>query len=873
MAQQIIVTKDNYGIGLSCNFIDKNKNPIDLTDKVVEVVIVDANNETIDIKQAVIVDYTNAKASIVLEKIHTSTLGLYKTFWSVLDENQNITAQEDVYYYVKDKNNGSEGIVGSDVSIEETVEELVEEIKIIKQDIKSLNIKYEELFQSVSNGKMLLASAITDKGVTTLATDTFEVMANNIRKITTGSEGGSGETTTPITIGNIDDITVKSGSKFNIVYTTNVDAVKHEVSDDGGRTFRFIYPRGNKFGYTYEHEALAESSNPYQRKIRVTDSNGYYATSNTFNITVSSDNTGDTQPSPSPSYDIIPSQSSYTIKAGQDLLVIFTSTTNISTCMLLFAPDYSNDYVGGYISSPGVFTFYTSSRSIGTYSVKIKGRRFNDSTQTYDDYYSDVFTLTIEDNTSGGEGGGGIEQPTTPITINKINDMTVKSGSVFNIVYTTNVDAVNHEMSFDGGSTFHVIYPSGNKNGYTYQHEAITDTSYAHRRVVRVTDANNNTATSNTFNITVSTSGGSGGSSGGGGSETTTPITISNINDMNVTSGKVFNITYTTNVNAVQHEMSFDGGSTFHTIHPSGNKNGYTYEHEALTETAYPHQRIIRVRDANGNVATSNTFNINVSTNGGGGGSTMSPFLASMYGDPRVVPNYPSGIQFPPINAHEDGIQPNGVNTTDSWKYGTRINQSPRSDWTRIGFWGQVYRQEGYGYDPDNVAVEIKDCKLWGWNGSSWVLIHDVSFSSSNTIFYVESFSGDSNKSFPSNVKLNGKNAIAKFDSVNSGYMFHPYSGKARANDYGLNQPYYYCSTMSARLVKWDSSGADNLDSAKLCFNVGGDFWHTTHETWQPDWSANGEYAQGQFLKCTREWKTAYCTNVPESWGNGFPSL
>ena len=123
MAQQIIVTKDNYGIGLSCNFIDKNKNPIDLTDKVVEVVIVDANNETIDIKQAVIVDYTNAKASIVLEKIHTSTLGLHKTFWSVLDENQNITAQEDVYYYVKDKNNGSEGIVGSDVSIEETVED------------------------------------------------------------------------------------------------------------------------------------------------------------------------------------------------------------------------------------------------------------------------------------------------------------------------------------------------------------------------------------------------------------------------------------------------------------------------------------------------------------------------------------------------------------------------------------------------------------------------------------------------------------------------------------------------------------------------------------------------------------------------------
>lgn len=520
-----------------------------------------------------------------------------------------------------------------------------------------VDIKYNELFQSVSSGKELLASALTDKGVTTLATDSFEVMANNIRKITTsgGNQGGGGT---------------------------------------GG------------------------------------DASG--------NITIS--------------------QSSYTIQKGEGLKVNYTSSLELSTCMLLFAPDYNDsDCINGNVSTTGVFTFYTTSKAAGNYTVKVKGRKWNDSTSSYVDYYSNTFTLIIEDNTSGGGG-----ETTTPITISNINDITVNSGSVFNIVYTTNVDAVSHEMSFDGGSTFNVIYPTGDKNGYTYQHEA-------------------------------------------------------------------------------------------------------------LTETSYPHQRKIRVTDAKGNTATSNTFNINVSTNGGV--STMSPFLASMYGNPRVIPNYPSDIAFPPINAHEDMIQPNGVNSTDSWKYGTRINQSPRSDWTRVGFWGQVYRQEGYGYDPDNVAVEIKDCKLWGWNGTSWVLIHDVSFTASNTSFYVENFAGDSNRTFPSNLKINGKNVTVKFDSVNSGYMFHPYSGKARASDYGLSQPYYYCSTMSARLVKWDSNGADNLDSAKLCFNVGGDFWHTTHETWQPDWSANGEYAQGQFLKCTREWKTAYCTNVPESWGNGFPSL
>lgn len=44
----------------------------------------------------------------------------------------------------------------------------------------------EDCFQSVSNGKTLLASAITDMEVETDATDTFETMANNIRSIETG---------------------------------------------------------------------------------------------------------------------------------------------------------------------------------------------------------------------------------------------------------------------------------------------------------------------------------------------------------------------------------------------------------------------------------------------------------------------------------------------------------------------------------------------------------------------------------------------------------------------------------------------------------------------------------------------------------------
>lgn len=44
----------------------------------------------------------------------------------------------------------------------------------------------KELFQSVSNGKNLIATAITDKGIITSSDDTFQKMATNIGNIETG---------------------------------------------------------------------------------------------------------------------------------------------------------------------------------------------------------------------------------------------------------------------------------------------------------------------------------------------------------------------------------------------------------------------------------------------------------------------------------------------------------------------------------------------------------------------------------------------------------------------------------------------------------------------------------------------------------------
>lgn len=86
-----------------------------------------------------------------------------------------------------------------------TVDKKIDKDKIVTvldgtvtdEQVPSAKVVYEELdkvFTSVSNGKNLIASAITDKGVNTSDTDTFETMANNIEKISVGSMDGYEET-------------------------------------------------------------------------------------------------------------------------------------------------------------------------------------------------------------------------------------------------------------------------------------------------------------------------------------------------------------------------------------------------------------------------------------------------------------------------------------------------------------------------------------------------------------------------------------------------------------------------------------------------------------------------------------------------------
>ena len=72
---------------------------------------------------------------------------------------------------------------------------------------KTVNSALDELYDEAITGKELIAAAITNKGIATTASDTYEVMANNISNITTGTTlvkylqlGVSGKTNVTATV-------------------------------------------------------------------------------------------------------------------------------------------------------------------------------------------------------------------------------------------------------------------------------------------------------------------------------------------------------------------------------------------------------------------------------------------------------------------------------------------------------------------------------------------------------------------------------------------------------------------------------------------------------------------------------------------------
>ncbi len=73
--------------------------------------------------------------------------------------------------------------------------DLVTAVNEVREQNNNLAEDVNELFQSVSNGKAIVAGAITDKGVSTSPTATFETMADNIDAIETDPSIGTTDAT------------------------------------------------------------------------------------------------------------------------------------------------------------------------------------------------------------------------------------------------------------------------------------------------------------------------------------------------------------------------------------------------------------------------------------------------------------------------------------------------------------------------------------------------------------------------------------------------------------------------------------------------------------------------------------------------------
>ena len=237
---------------------------------------------------------------------------------------------------------------------------------ILNTTDKTLKGAINELFQFVSNGKELIASAITDKGVITSKTDTFQQMANNIRSLTINI--------TPISLNPISNIKVNKGEAFTIKYSTNISAVKHEFSWDGGSTYwdKTDAVTSNGTNYTYQHNADTEYDS-FNMAIRVTDANGNtsaQAFTILFNNTTNDDfvfaqykrlNNGVIKDTEDATYYSVINKNSVTPSAT------YTINLNLASYIYICFYDSSDNYLGN--ESGGYIENHTSNWSTGSLST------------------------------------------------------------------------------------------------------------------------------------------------------------------------------------------------------------------------------------------------------------------------------------------------------------------------------------------------------------------------------------------------------------------------------------------------------------------------------------------------------------------------
>ena len=216
-----------YDTSIALNFFLTSKfAPLDLTNSTVKArFLVPKINQLVE-QGIEIIDATEGVCRVLIDDSVTVEPGTIQGLLDVFDTNGHKLSVLKFSMIVDEYLGDKDGDITSDTNYP-ILNQLIESISILRgdlleteerlvenfnQEIEKTNTRIEELFQSVSNGKELLASALTDKGIPTLATESFEEIARKILSL------GSGEVEELFNLitKNGDNLVTKNGD--NLIY-------------------------------------------------------------------------------------------------------------------------------------------------------------------------------------------------------------------------------------------------------------------------------------------------------------------------------------------------------------------------------------------------------------------------------------------------------------------------------------------------------------------------------------------------------------------------------------------------------------------------------------------------------------------------------